>query len=282
VKRFKKEANPKKEKLSVVFCLVGNFALLLWMGIGCKTTKGIESPQMPVVIGLTGNARYSDGQSDAWHALKAGDKIPPGSIIQTADGVGNAVALTMGEQTRLRNPVTPHAYDHSIKLILYENTVLKFGKITLKTVGARQISDVRLLLVAGSALCNVGMAWPMDNTGLYSPTTPDPKIETTKPQPESSYYEIRSSNTVVHAEHAVFYFAASGITRSLRGTVALALTDSGSKKDLLPLQQYDPLTGDITQIDTSIPTEFPCPPVWGRFWPKKKNAYWYEVPRRPF
>src|ERR1700754_1656787 len=104
-------------------------ALIMSVGAGCKTTSKNALPQMSTVIGISGHARYHDGRSDIWRDIKLGDLIPPGSVIQTANGPGNAVALAVG----IRSASPNSRLRRTNPLILYGNSILKLDRITAKT-----------------------------------------------------------------------------------------------------------------------------------------------------
>jgi len=230
---------------------------------------------------VSGDARYADGQNKTWRILKSGNHISQGSVLQTASGMGNVVLLVAGERFVPATPLNPRPYDHANKLILYENSILKINKLTVKTIGEKKIWDTRLSLLAGSALFDAHTVWPSD-AGIDVPMLAGPKVKSIKPEPDKDYYEIRSSNIVVHAEHAVFFLAPSRVTRLVQGAVALEFTDTGVTKDLFASHQYDFVTGEISQIDfhATIIREFPNP-AWNWLRPQVSRPA-YEVPHRPF
>jgi len=270
------------KKTSAFFPLLASSALafVMWEGSGCKTTSEAEIPQTFTVIGISGDARYADDQSKTWRTLKSGNHISQGSVLQTASGAGNAVLLVAGERFVPAIPLDPRPYDHANKLILYENSILKIHKLTLKTLGEKKIWDTRLSLLAGSALCDAHTVWPSD-AGIDVPMPAGPKVKFIKPEPDKNYYEIRSSNIVVHAEHAVFFLAPSRVTRLVQGAVTIEFADTGATKDLFAPQQYDFATDEISQIDFNPAARgFPSP-AWKWLRPRVPQPA-YEIPQRPF
>ena len=229
---------------------------------------------------MSGDARCRDGESSAWRVLKLSDHIPQGSEVQTASGAGNAVALAVGKRISSDHANSRQQYNHADKLILYENSFLKIGKLTAKTVGGKKVWDTRLLLSEGSVLCDAGMVWPTD-AGLFVPAVPGQKVDSIKPEPDRPYYEIRNSNTVVHAQHAVFYFAPSKGISVMMGSVAIEFTDTSLTKDLFASQRYDPATGEVSQIERESHPDTRPIPIWSWLRPQM-NGPAYEVPQRPF
>jgi hypothetical protein len=249
---------------------------------GCQTTTQAEVPQMSTVIGLAGNARYHDGQSESWRAVRLGNYIPQGSVIQTDDGATNAVELAIGKRMRfLATPDHPDLTEGNC-LTLYEASVLKLDRVTAKIVAGKRISDTRLVLVAGGVAWVAGMSGPIDY--LPSESYPHgPKLGTIRPQPDKSYYEISNSNVVVHAGHAYFSFAARRRASVLMGTVAIEFRDTGIVKDVFNFEKYDFLTGEISQFKIGSSPR-PGPDYFWHHLPAAHDRETppYEVPRRPF
>jgi hypothetical protein len=260
VKPFKKEANQKLKRLAVLFGWFGSVALFVCLSAGCKTTNGTELPQMSTIIGLIGDARYWNDQSDTAHVIKLGDQIPEDSVIQTASGMGNALAVTTGLRGFSAKLDRQRRYVHTDKVILFENSILKLNKIT--TV-RNHVRITRLSLIAGSALCNTAMAFP---TGAEFEPSDAPKAPAGDTKPD---FEISGANVSVHAEHAVFFIAAGGQIRVAQGKVSLKRTDQTFTKDLSAGQQYDPTTGEISEIDLHPHGEFR--PIWDRLWPRQRQ-----------
>jgi len=166
------------------------------------------------------------------------------------------------------------------KIMVHGNSILKISELTVKTVRGERITDMRLVLSAGSAFCDFGLNWPTDEDSVWKPGRSGPPIKSIQPQPNASYFEIESSNMVVHAEHAVFFVSREGFVRVLDGAVALEFPSVGTTKDLFAGQEYDSRTGDITKFIGRRP-EWVIP-YWGWLRPRVPPLPAYQVPQRPF
>ena len=211
--------------------------MLIYTASGCKTTSETERPQMCTVVSVSGEARYWDGQSNKVHTIRRGDRIPQDSTIQTANGA--VIYLATGTRFLNEYSYRPPFFDPPDKVTIYEDSVLKLSKVTLKTVGENRIPDTRLQLLRGAAL--------LDARTKSSAQVPKGEIN-------APYHEIRGSNVVVRAEHAGIWFSASGITRVLLGNATIERTDQGITKDLSAWQAYDPVTGEISPIEQNYET----------------------------
>jgi hypothetical protein len=272
------------KQLLAQFPLFIGLALIVCVTAGCKTTSEAETPQVSTVIALSGNARYWDAHSNKVHVVRLGDHIPQGSTIQTDSDPTNAVTLVIGESIRfLPSPVGRDPYEHN-HVKLNQDSVLELNRVAAKTVAEKRISDARLILLGGSAECEAGGQTAIDYF-LSKPTEKGPKLETIRPQPNSSYFEIRSSNIVVHAAHAYFFFAPRKSAVVLQGTVAIEFTDTGIVKDLFGFQRYDFVTGEISEFEIKAnPSSTPTPEPhfkWLGTQPQDDSPR-FSVPKRPF
>lgn len=258
------------------------------VGAGCKTSSQIDQPQMFTVIGLNGSARYRGEGNNTWRTLKVGDHIPPTSVVQTASTMENVVVLAAGKRLVLANPIVTRPYDRADKLFIYNNSVLKINKLTAKTVREKKIWDMRLSLLRGTVLCDAAVTWPA-SPGLFMKITPGPSIEAgsektdfVKPEPNSQYYEIRGSNTVVSTQRGLFVFDSSGMTTLFKGALTLECTDTGVKKNLFALQTYNSDTKQIRQIEIrQLPSPDFSNPMQDLLRDQGQPPT-FEVPRRPF
>lgn len=249
---------------------------------GCKTNSENERQQMSTVVGLAGHARYQDGRSEKWRAVKVGSLIPPGSVIQTDEGLTNAVSISIGRSKRFS--ASPYHIDSEDlnHVILYANSILKLDRVAAKTVSGKRISDVSLGLPKGSASCLIGLAGWSD----YFPPpehSRGPKLETIAPMPGKPYFEIRSGDIVVHAEHAEFFFFPPKGVSLLFGAAAVEFSNSGIKKDIFGFQKCDFNSGEISELRFGSGTNSAPNYLW-HFWPSEpvRNEQRFEVPRRLF
>jgi len=246
----------------------------------CKTISDTEVPRAYKAAAIDGDARYFEGKSEMPRSLKAGARVPQDTAIQTASGIGNMVMLVPDEAGPMPERTNPRPYDHLDKIMVHENSILKIRKLTLKTVGGKQIRDTRLDLSSGSAFCDVGLTWPTDNDSFWKPGPPGPRIKAIQPQPNASYFEIGSGNMVVHAEHAVFFVSRGGIVKVLDGAVALEFPGPGTTKDVFSGQEYDSNTGEITEFEGRRPDWII--PYWDWLRPRAAVPHEFQVPQRAF
>ena len=249
---------------------------------GCKTNSENERQQMSTVVGLAGHARYQDGRSEKWRAVKVGSLIPQGSVIQTDEGLTNAVSISIGRSKRFS--ASPYHIDSEDlnHVILYANSILKLDRVAAKTVSGKRISDVSLGLPKGSASCLIGLAGWSD----YFPPpehSRGPKLETIAPMPGKPYFEIRSGDIVVHAEHAEFFFFPPKGVSLLFGAAAVEFSNSGITKDVFGYEKYDCTTGEIAEMKFGSDTNS-APDYRWRYLPFDPNQdlHRFEVPHRPF
>lgn len=268
------------KQLTTCFPLFFGLALIATALTACKTTSTTESTHAYTVAGIYGDARCFEGESDVAHTLKFGARIPEGEVIQTASGIGNVVMLVPNESLITPDRTNPRPYDYSDKVIVYENCVLKVDRLKAKTVRAKKIRDTRLVLMAGSVFCDVGLTWPTDEDSFWKPGQSGPAIKSLQPQPNAPHFEIGAGNMIIHAEHAVFFLSRAGIVRVLDGAVALEFSDSPMTKDVFAGQQYDSAKGKAAEFDARRP-EFILP-YWNWLRPRVGMPHGFSVPRRPF
>jgi hypothetical protein len=269
-------------KRPISFPLLTSFALLIVAVAGCKTATDVERPQMSKIIALGGAAQFSVDDGKTWRPIRLGRQLAPGSLIKVNEGTTNGVMLAIAykpDNVRYRDPRDPPN-----SLAIYGNSLLKIEKVTEQSIAGRKVGDFRLTLFEG---CVKGDAWMFEPGDYFHPYV-GPKLETIEKQPNQNYYEIRGSNVVVHMQHAVYVFYATGRTRILHGSAVLEFTDGGATKDLFPGQLYDSATGNVISIPehAATATQDVSKPYEGPDWkgigsPPKTNDR-FQVPQRPF
>jgi len=265
------------KQLSARFPLFFGLVFILCAVTACKTTS---EPHMSTVIAIAGHAHYRDGDGGKWHAVRLGSLIPQGSVIQTDDGPTNAIRLAIGRQLRFLDSPYHRDLSEPNHLMLYENSVLRLDRVAAKIVAGKRISDTRLVLLAGRVTWGAGTE-PTDY--FPQPYPPGPKLETIRPQPDKSCYEISNSNVVVHAEGAYFSFSAQKWATVLMGTVAIEFTDTGIIKNVFNYQRYDFVTDEISKFEISSGSSSDPDYLW-HYLPSApfQDGPRYEVPQRPF
>ncbi len=269
------------KQLTASFPLFFGLVFIVCAVTACKTSSEAE---MSTVVALAGHARYRNGDSGKWRDIRTGSLIPQGSVIQTEEGTTNAVKLSLCRRLQFLPSFDHPDFNDVNHLTLYGNSVLKLEHVTAKTASGKRISDIRLILSKGYVGCNIGYLGPQDV--FPPPRVRGEKLETIKPQPDKSYFEIRSSNIVVHAEHAgSLFFNPSHGAALLSGVAAREFIDTGVIKDLFAYQRCDFVTGEITDFEIkepSAPTLTAQPDFkFLRMEPPEISPR-FSVPQRPF
>jgi hypothetical protein len=247
--------------------ILGGLTLLTFAAAGCKTTAKTERQQVFTVFGFMGEARCQAANNDQWHVVKLRERILPGSTITTAPGSGNYLDIMAGEMYPVGNPPDIYSSNH---LRVFENSVLKLEKVTVKKVAGKKIGDTRLRLSKGTVLGCTGAAPPSNQ-----------KVGASGNQQDQPYYEISGSNIVARLRQAQYLFSASGRVIVSSGSATLESINSGETKEIPARHSYDPLTGLVSEFDyQSHPMYFQIfmRPDIARL-PEIKPI---EVPRRPF
>jgi len=84
--RFKRKADVTRSEqinqimktLPILFRLLCSFTLCIYVNTGCKTGPTTEFSQAYKVVGIGGNARYFEEQSETPRNLRVGDRISRG------------------------------------------------------------------------------------------------------------------------------------------------------------------------------------------------------------
>lgn len=197
-----------------------------------------EVQQVIQVVQVKGQARFSS-DNKTWHSLKKGEILQPDALIQTAGK--SSVDLQLGDQN-----VAPATIDAPNGLIrtpeelkantirLYENSVLDIGKLTSNRTDSGEVSDTQLDLRAGRMMGGV------------------------RKSSAASQYEIKFVNGVAGIREGVFVMKSSGQMDVLYGIamVALEAADGSTPvKVVATNHQFDPATGLVTEISSSLPVE---------------------------
>lgn len=201
------------------------------------------------VVRMKGDARYMTANSP-WKALKVGDVLKPGSVIQTAVDTGSYVDVVLGE-TGGASPrpvvysgvgpdmLTPASFSRGggrqpkvdqNTIRLTENTALGIDKLTSTQTGADVVTDTQLDLKAGRI------------------------FGTVKKMSPASTYEIKLPNGVAGIRGTIFDLSANGVLRVLLGSVGYAYVGPDGKvitKMVGANTQFDSRTGQTSQLSSA-------------------------------
>src|SRR5947209_7208605 len=110
------------------------------------------------VVRLKGAARVSTGNY-VWQAIKVGDVLHPGAIVQTSADPGSYVDLVLGDgkaplpQPKTYHPTIPNSFDTTTTyqptseqntIRLWGDSALGIDKLTVLQSGADRITDTQL------------------------------------------------------------------------------------------------------------------------------------------
>ena len=216
-------------------CIVSKAGLVA-VALAVATSAWAENRNAKV-IGVKGDARYQVG-GGSWQPLKAGDVVPPGSVVQTASGSmldllldgtvetvlnsavgGGGFVLGSG---RIYNP-PPAAPSQSGSIVrIQENTVLGIDKLTTVHTGADVVQDTQLDLKKGTI------------------------FGTTKKVAGASKYEIKLPNGVAAIRGTTYSVSTDGTVYVLSGSAYVTTTkpDGTISTMLVPAgSSYNPNTG---------------------------------------
>ena len=190
-------------------------------------------PQFITVIRVKGEARYTT-DNRTWQALKKGDVLKPGCVIQTAPK--SMVDIQLGEREAA---VAPVSYNPTSSLYapeqqranivrVFENSALAVDKLSLdKTGTGDELSETQLDLRAGQIMGNV------------------------KKLSASSKYEVKIPNGVAGIRGTVYMISSSGVVNVLSGSVVIAIVGSDGTvvtRVVTAHESYDPATNTITRL----------------------------------
>ena len=225
---------------------------LVACGIALAMTATVFA-QTPVsgkatVIRIKGSARFSTG-NNVWQPLKTGQKLKPGTIIQTAAnstvdlalGDGKATDLSAVEMSSSSPPsdamyYQPSAAQNTVRM--WENTLMVVDKLTSMDTGADMVTETQLDLKAGRIMGSV------------------------KKMSAASKYEVKVPNGVAGIRGTIYDITADGVVRVSSGSVVLAYVGADGNvvtQVVTGGQQFDPRTGQITPIsaiDLKVIDEF--------------------------
>jgi hypothetical protein len=211
--------------------LVGAIALA---AVALASQAMAESvPQLITVIRVKGEARYTT-DNRTWQALRKGDVLKPGCVIQTAPK--SLVDIRLGEREAA---VAPISYNPTSPLYapeqqranvvrIFENSALAVDKLTVEKTGTGdELSDTQLDLRAGQIMGNV------------------------KKLSAASKYEVKIPNGVAGIRGTVYMISSSGVVNVLSGSVVIAIVGSDGTvitRVVTAHESYDPATNTISQL----------------------------------
>jgi hypothetical protein len=181
------------------------------------------------VLRITGAARYT-ADNQTWKALKKGENLKPGMVIQTAPNSIVDLRINEAHPSRSKDG-TEATTDHLIRI--FENSALKINKLVKKKDGSDVSQDIEFELRAGEMMGTVGRLYP------------------------ASEYEIKLPHAIVGIREGTYMASSSGALNVFRGSAALVKINadgSMTTKKLGASQGFDPETGAVVAI--SVPPGF--------------------------
>jgi hypothetical protein len=197
------------------------------------------------VTRIQGAARYTtDGTT--WKALRVGQSLPAGTVIQTA--ANSMVDLVLGPEDtiRLAPQVTenftvlppPEVIFQPITgpdtLRLYSDTTLAIDRLTSTATGIDEVRETMLDLRAGAIFGKV------------------------KRMSAASRYEVKIPNGVAGIRGTVYHINAQGVVSVLVGTVVLSVVGQDGRVITQVISagyQYDVRTGQLTPLPDTLTQE---------------------------
>jgi len=197
------------------------------------------------VTRIKGAARYStDGTT--WKALRVGQSIPAGTVIQTA--ANSMVDLVLGPEDTIR--LAPQVTENLTVLPpaevifqpitgpdtvrLYSDTTLAIDRLTSTTTGIDEVRETMLDLRAGAIFGKV------------------------KRMSAASRYEVKIPNGVAGIRGTVYHINAQGVVSVLVGTVVVSVVGQDGRVITQVISagyQYDVRTGQLTPLPDSLTQE---------------------------
>jgi len=183
------------------------------------------------VVRVKGDARYTTDNT-TWHTLKVGQKIEPGTVIQTG-GNDSMVDIILGEGEVDQNPqplsssvnFNPEAQQNLVRI--WADTTLGIDKLTQMQMGSETMTDTQLDLRAGTVFGTVLK---------LSPT---------------SKYEVKVPNGVAGIRGTIYLISATGVIGVLQGSVIVAYMDASGNpatKQVDKGYEFDTHTGEIKPL----------------------------------
>ncbi len=201
------------------------------------------------VVRLKGAARVSTGNY-VWQAIKVGDVLHPGSVVQTSADEGSYVDLVLGDgkaplpQPTLYRLSIPNSLDTgtTFQPTSEQNTVRLWGdgalgidKLTVLQTGAERVTETQLDLKHGRITGNV------------------------KKLSAASKYEIKLPNGVAGVRGTVFDIQAVGIVKVYIGSIVVAWVDPQTQnvttQTVMGGQAYDATLNHVTLLSADAMAE---------------------------
>ena len=194
------------------------------MALACSVLA--ETQQVSAkVTRVKGSARYST-DSTTWNALKVGQMLPAGSVIQTAKG--STVDLVLGESAAVVHSPKIGQYMSYQPLVqqntlrLFEDSALAIDKLTCTKTGLDEVTETQLDLRAGKVFGKV------------------------KKLSAASKYEVKLPNGVAGIRGTIYTVDVNGVITVLEGSVVISLVGSDGKVVTVVVEagyMFDPRAG---------------------------------------
>lgn len=211
--------------------------------LAMSSSLSAQTQREATVLKITGAARATSA-GGAWRTLRVGDKLPPGTTIQTAAGSTVDLALDPGggasPGTRaIARPTFGEVMSHSSSaerdiVRVWENSVLAIDKLTVTDTGAGEVTETQLDLQRGRVF------------GRVKKLTP------------ASRYEVKIPNGVAGIRGTVYDISADGVVKVYVGSIVIAYVapDGTVVTQVISAgQQFDARTGQILTIPQSEITD---------------------------
>lgn len=190
--------------------LAGAVALTIVMMAAHVSADQVE--QVVSIVKVSGDARYSIDGMKNWKAIKKGDVLKPGTMIQTSDN-GNVdvmlndkgsslVAASPSSSSPSSAAYNPDASPKANVVHVFPSTVLVVDKLTLERTSMDEVSETQLDLRAGQIMGNV------------------------KKLSAGSRYEVKFPNGVAGIRGTTYVIRANGKVFVLTGSVVISYVDS--------------------------------------------------------
>jgi len=225
-----------KETKSFVKCLLASgLALAMVSSLAAQEVTQVYAK----VAHIKGSARYTTG-NNVWLPLKAGAKLKPGTVVQTA--AESSVDLVLGDASDatvspiVYNPPSigagaayhPGAAQNTVRI--FQNSILGIDKLTSMETGAGAETETQLDLRQGNIMGSVKKM-----SGL-------------------SKYEVKLPNGVAGIKGTIYSLSADGVVRVLDGSVVIAYVGADGTVVTQVVnsgQQFDARSGQVAPIPES-------------------------------
>lgn len=240
------------KKIDRFICKLVGKALSLGLVLLAMQAGAESIPQVVQVVQVKGNARYAT-DNKTWHALKQGDILQPGVIIQTATNSTVDIELvdretTLGLQTVVQSgnaspyapPSTGLVYspeEPRFNIVrIFESSVLAIDKLLVERTGVDDVAETQLDLQAGRIIGNV------------------------KKLSAASKYEIKIPNGVAGIRGSFYDLNASSLLKMWSGSAILAIVGAdGTAKTWLVNATYgfNPVEAVLFQLTSEERPDMP-------------------------